>query len=80
MKPVELITGCLSNSCPPGGTVLDAFGGSGTTIIACHQLGLVARLVELSPIYCDVICERYQRHTGVVPVRNNMQVNFIGEG
>jgi DNA modification methylase len=67
MKPVELITRMIRNSCPPGGIVLDLFGGSGSTLIAAHQLGLRAVLVELDPKYADVICRRYEEHTGVFP-------------
>jgi len=68
MKPVELIVRCLSNSAPPGGIVLDPFGGSGSTLIACHATNRVARLIELDPRYVDVICRRFQTHTGVTPV------------
>ncbi|MCL8016985.1 DNA methyltransferase, partial [Streptomyces sp. AS02] len=68
MKPVELITRCLSNSCPPGGLVYEPFGGSGSTLIAAHTLGRIARVVELDPRYVDVICRRYQEHTGTQPV------------
>jgi DNA modification methylase len=44
--------------------VLDPFGGSGTTLIACEKTGRQARLVELDPKYCDVICRRWQELTG----------------
>ena len=76
MKPVALITAMLSNSVRPGGLVLDLFGGSGSTLIACHTLGMTARVVELDPRYADVICRRYQEHTGVVPVRDGVEVDF----
>lgn len=69
MKPVELVRRCLKNSCPPGGVVLDLFGGSGTTLIAAHHHGSKARLVELDPKYVDVICRRFQQHTEIMPVR-----------
>jgi site-specific DNA-methyltransferase (adenine-specific) len=68
MKPTELIAGMLRNSVQRGGTVLDLFAGSGSTLIACHQLNLVARLVELDPRFCDVICRRYEEATGVMPI------------
>ena len=48
--------------------VLDPFGGSGSTLIACHGTGRKARLIELDPKYVDVICRRYQEHTGDKPV------------
>ena len=68
MKPVELITTMLANSCPLGGLVLDLFGGSGSTLIAAHHGRQRAALVELDPRYVDVICRRYQEHTGVTPI------------
>lgn len=68
MKPVELIVRMLTNSCPPRGIVYEPFGGSGSTLIAAHQTGRVARVVELDPRYVDVICRRYQEHTGTKPV------------
>lgn len=68
MKPTALITAMLANSCPSGGLVLDPFGGSGSTLIAAHMIGVRARLVEIDPAYCDVICRRYQEATGDKPV------------
>ena len=47
-----------------GETVLDGFGGSGTTLIAAERAGRTARLVELDPHYCDVICRRFESLTG----------------
>lgn len=68
MKPVALIQAMLDNSCRPGGTVLDLFGGSGSTLIAAHITGRAARISELDPRYVDVICRRYQEVTGDKPV------------
>lgn len=67
MKPVELITRCLDNSCRPGGLVYEPFGGSGSTLIAAHMTGRIARVVELDPRYVDVICRRWQNATGQLP-------------
>jgi DNA modification methylase len=69
MKPPELIERCLRNSSAPGALVLDPFAGSGSTLIACEQSGRRARLVELDPRYCDVICARYERLSGEPPRR-----------
>ena len=64
MKPVKLIARQIRNSTRPGETVLDLFGGSGTTMIAAEQLGRKAYLMELDPRYCDVIVERWEKFTG----------------
>ena len=61
MKPVALVVNCLKDSTKRGDVVLDMFGGSGTTLIACEQTGRSARLMELSPHYCDVIRRRYTK-------------------
>ena len=63
-KPVELIERALHNSSKTRDTVLDSFGGSGSTLIACEKTGRQARLIELEPTYCDVIVRRWQEHTG----------------
>lgn len=67
-KPVALIARQIRNSCRAGEVVVDLFGGSGSTLIAAHTTGRVARLVELDPKFCDVICRRWQEATGIVPV------------
>jgi DNA modification methylase len=64
MKPVELVERCIRNSSKPGQTVLDPFGGSGTTLIAAEKSGRQARLMELDPKYVDVIVRRWQDWTG----------------
>ena len=64
MKPVKLVGRFVTNNTQPGEVVLDIFGGSGTTMIACEQLGRKARLVELDPHYCDVIKTRWETFTG----------------
>lgn len=68
MKPIELIVRCLNNSAPRGGIVLDPFGGSGSTLMACEFTGRKARLIELDPRYTDVICRRWQEYTGAKPM------------
>lgn len=64
MKPVALFEYQLLNNTKGGDSVLDSFGGSGTTLIAAEKNGRVARLMELDPKYCDVIVKRWQEYTG----------------
>lgn len=64
MKPVSLIEKQLRNSARPGETVLDVCGGSGSTLIAAHRLGMNARLCELDPKFVDVIVRRWQEYSG----------------
>jgi DNA modification methylase len=64
MKPVALVERAIRNSSKTRGIVLDPFGGSGSTLIACEKAGRQARVLELDPKYCDVIIERWQRFTG----------------
>lgn len=78
-KPVALVQRALENSSKPGDVVLDAFGGSGSTLIACHATGRKARLSELDPKYADVICRRYQEHTGTVPTRDGVAHDFTAD-
>jgi DNA modification methylase len=65
MKPIDLITKSLRNSTNQKEIVLDSFGGSGSTLIACEQTKRVARIIELDPKYCDVIIERWEKLTGL---------------
>jgi len=64
MKPVELVERAVRNSSKSRDTVLDPFGGSGSTLIACEKAGRQARLIELEPEYCDVIVRRFQEFAG----------------
>ena len=63
-KPAELAVRAMQYSSRSGENVLDLFGGSGSTLIAAEQTGRRAFLMELDPLYCDVICDRFQRFTG----------------
>ncbi len=67
-KPLELIAALLDNTSWAKG-VLDVFGGSGTTMIAAEDAGQDSFTMELTPAFCDVIVERYIRHTGRDDVR-----------
>lgn len=64
MKPVELVAGCLINSTPSGGLVLEPFSGSGTTIIAAEQLGRRCYGMEIDPRYVAVAIKRWEDFTG----------------
>ena len=63
-KPVELPSRALKNSSKQDNIILDLFGGSGSTLIACEKLNRKARIMELDPIYCDVIIKRWENFTG----------------
>ena len=64
MKPVALIEYPITNSSRGGDIVLDLFGGSGSTLIACEKTGRCARLMEIDPKYVDVIVRRWEEFTG----------------
>ena len=64
VKPVALVADAIKDVTKRGEIVLDGFGGSGTTLLAAERTGRIARLIELDPLYCDVICRRYEAITG----------------
>lgn len=70
MKPVELVERAVRNSSKSRDIVLDPFGGSGSTLIACEKSGRRARLIELDPKYVDVIVRRWQEFTGKKATRH----------
>lgn len=63
-KPIELITRPIKHACPLNGIVLDIFGGSGSTLIACEQTNCKCYMMELDPKYCTVILDRWEKLTG----------------
>lgn len=69
MKPLKLLARLIRNSTKPGEAVLDPFGGSGSTLIACEQLGRKCYTMELDPRYADVIIERWETLTGQKAVK-----------
>lgn len=75
-KPIGLVSQALLTATKPGDLILDPFGGSGTTLIACEVEDRTARLIELDPRYADVIARRYQNHTGTIPLRNGKPHDF----
>ncbi len=79
MKPVELVERAVLNSSKSGDIVLDGFGGSGSTLIACEKNNRKARLMELDPKFCDVIVKRWEEYTGkkAVLAENNAESSDI---
>jgi DNA modification methylase len=63
-KPVELSRRAIEDSSLPGEAVLDPFAGSGSALIAAEQTGRRAYLIEIDPLYADVVVERWERFTG----------------
>ena len=69
MKPLELIGNKIKISSLEKGIVLDLFGGSGSTLIVCEQLNRKCFMMELDPVYCDVIIKRWEQFTGKKAVK-----------
>jgi len=78
MKPVALFEYQMLNNTKGGDKVLDSFGGSGTTLIAAEKNGRVSCLMELDPIYCDVIVRRWEQFTGQKAVLESTGAAFPG--
>lgn len=70
-KPVQLAERAIKRSSEKGDTVLDAFGGSGSTLMACEQLQRSARVIELDPQYVDAIISRWCKYTEITHVIKN---------
>ena len=79
MKPVELVERAIQNSSKSRDIVLDLFGGSGTTLIACEKTNRQARLVELDPKFVDVIVKRWEEYTGKKAVLSNRELEAQAE-
>lgn len=71
MKPIPMCANLISNSTNPEEIVLDLFGGSGSTLIACEQINRKAYLMEYDPKYVNVILKRYEEFTGEKPIKLN---------
>ncbi|MBL0375286.1 site-specific DNA-methyltransferase [Rhizobium sp. KVB221] len=82
VKPVALVADAIRDCSRRGETVLDLFGGSGTTMIAAELCGRQARLLEFDPIYCDTIIRRWQQYTGkkAMLAENGIDFEAIAEG
>ena len=76
MKPVKLIARLIRNSSQPGEKVLDLFGGSGTTMIACEQMDRTCFMMEFDPHYADVIIDRWEKMTGL----KALKINGLSQG
>ena len=77
MKPIDLISYPISNSSKKGDIVVDFFGGSGSTLIACENIGRKCRMMELDPIYVDAIVKRFFNMTGKkIKVLKNGETEF----
>jgi DNA modification methylase len=77
-KPVALVEKAINNSSKGGDVIIDLFGGSGSTLIASEKVGRCARIMELDPIYCDVIVKRWQDFTGKQAVHAETGIAFNG--
>lgn len=71
MKPVELVEKAIENSSRKNNVILDLFAGAGSTLIACENLARQARMVEIDPLYVDVIIRRWQIYTGRMAERRS---------
>jgi len=76
LKPVALVVDALRDSSKAGQTVLDPFGGFGTTMIGAERSGRRAHLIEIDPIYCDLIVRRWQMFSGKTAYRANSNESF----
>jgi DNA modification methylase len=76
MKPVELCQRAIENSSDVNGIVLDLFGGSGSTLIACEKTSRDCRMMELDQKYCDVIITRWQNFTGKKAIHEASEKTF----
>jgi len=70
MKPVALLQQLLGDGSMDGAIILDSFGGSGSTLIACETSRRSARLCEIDALYCDVTAQRFATLTGQQPLLN----------
>jgi site-specific DNA-methyltransferase (adenine-specific) len=74
MKPIGLFAYQIQNSSKKGDEVMDPFGGSGTTMVACEQLGRKARVIEYDPKYCQVIVDRMRKLDPTLVIKKNGKV------
>jgi DNA modification methylase len=75
-KPIECMARPIQNNTKPNDYVYDPFGGSGTTLIACEKFGRKCLMMELSPLYCDVIIKRWQDFSGKKAILETNGLSF----
>lgn len=63
-KPIQILVPCIKVLSPRGGIVMEPFGGSGSTIVACEVMRRKCRAIEIEPIYAEVILARWEKFTG----------------
>ena len=80
MKPIPLLAYPIKNSSAPNGVVMDLFGGSGSTLMACEQTDRICRTMELDPRYASVIVQRYVAYkediNGIKVIRNGNEMTY----
>ncbi|MEM9879514.1 MAG: DNA methyltransferase [Pseudomonadota bacterium] len=76
VKPIAMVEDAIQDCSNRGGIILDAFAGSGTTLVAAHRTGRVGYGLELDPTYCDVIIKRLQKATGEVALLEGSRKRF----
>ena len=76
LKPVTMIMDAIKDTSKRGEIVLDAFGGSGSTLIAAEKTKRKARLIELEPGYCEVTIRRWERLTGCEAIHSSTGETF----
>jgi len=79
MKPIPLLAYPIKNSSAPNGVVMDLFGGSGSTLMACEQTDRICRTMELDPRYASVIVMRYAAEhdsDGIYVLRDGQKIPF----
>ena len=69
MKPIELLSKAIKNSSKVKEIVLDLFGGSGSTLIACEQLNRKCFMMEIDPVYVQIIIDRWEKLTGKTSIK-----------
>jgi site-specific DNA-methyltransferase (adenine-specific)/modification methylase len=70
-KPVKLLEALIEDWSEPNDVVLDCYGGSGSTLIACEQVGRVCYMMEIEPLYCQLIVNRWEVYSGEKAVKLN---------